>query len=64
MLLVLRGLAEQFVQTDVDLARRADVTDFKTVGRKAIFHQPDFLQLPITSCMLSGMMKPADGAQT
>ena len=43
MLLVFRGLAEQFIQADVDLAWCADITDFKTVGCKAIFHQPALL---------------------
>src|SRR4029077_20409150 len=41
--LVLRDLAEQLVEPDVDLAGRPDVTDFKAVRCKAIFHQPALL---------------------
>ena len=40
---VSRRLAEQLIQPDIDLARRADVADLKTVGRKTILHQPDLL---------------------
>ena len=42
------------IQVDIDLARRADVTDFETVGRKAVFHQPGFLQRDHRSCCVSG----------
>ena len=50
-------------QTDIDLARRPDVADLETVGRKAVFHQPGFLDAD-HFLLRSGMMKPADGAQT
>ena len=38
-----RRLAEQLIQPDIGLARRADVTNLKTIGRKTILNQPDFL---------------------
>ena len=57
-----RGLAQQFIQADIGLARRADMTDSKH-RRKTIFHQPDFLNAD-HRLHPSGMMKPADGAQT
>src|SRR5580692_3555447 len=36
--------AKQRIHVDIDLALGPDVTDFKTVGCKAVLHQPDLLE--------------------
>ena len=56
-------LANQRIQLDIGLAGRPDMADFKTVGLKAILHQPDFLGAD-HGLHSFGMMKPVDGAQT
>src|SRR5215216_3705173 len=42
-LLDFRNRTEQFIEADIDLTRRTNVTDFETVGLEAIFHQPSLL---------------------